>query len=134
MTREKKTGSKRSRRTFSPEFKLEAVRLWQERRAAGASLAQVGRELDVRPHVLGAWARQVTERPGTGARDGFPGQGQGTNTEAEVRRLQRELATLRQERDFLKKRRRSSRKSRGEVRLHRPPSGRVSGATHVPRA
>jgi hypothetical protein len=44
MTREKQAGSKRARRTFSPEFKLEAVRLLRERRAAGASLAQVARD------------------------------------------------------------------------------------------
>jgi transposase len=33
----------------------------------------------------------------------FPGHGQLPSAEAEVRRLQRENATLRQERDFLKK-------------------------------
>lgn len=103
MTREKKAGSRRSRRSFSAEFKLEAVRLMQDRQAAGASLAQVGRELDVRPDVLRAWARQVTRRPGAGTPDGFPGPGQLPSAEAEVRRLERENATLRQERDFLKK-------------------------------
>jgi len=41
MTREKKARSRRTRRTFSAEYKLEAVRLLEERRAAGASLAQV---------------------------------------------------------------------------------------------
>ena len=103
MTREKKAGSRRRRRTFSAEFKLEAVRLMQERRATGASLTQVGRELDVRPDVLRAWARQVKRRPGVRAPDAFPGHGQLPSAEAEVRRLQRENATLRQERDFLKK-------------------------------
>jgi transposase len=103
MTRSKKAGSKRTRRAFSPDFKLEAVRLLEERRAAGASLSQVGRELDVRPDLLRAWARQVKARAGSGARGVFPGQGPGPSTEAEVRRLQRENATLRQERDFLKK-------------------------------
>jgi len=103
MTREKNAGSRRSRRTFSAEFKLEAVRLMQERRAAGASLTQVGRELDVRPDRLRVWARQLKRRPGAEARDVLPGQGQVASAEAEVRRLQRENATLRQERDFLKK-------------------------------
>ena len=100
MTRGKKAGSRRSRRTFSAEFKLEAVRLIQERRAAGASLEQVGRELDVRPDMLRRWARQVKGRPGVEARELFPGQGQVPSAAAEVRRLQRENATLRQERDF----------------------------------
>jgi transposase len=103
MTREKKAGAKRTRRAFSPEFKLEAVRLMQERRAAGARLSQVGRDLDVRPDLLRAWARQAKGRSGMGARDVVPGQGPGASAEAEVRRLQRENATLRQERDFLKK-------------------------------
>ena len=103
MTREKRAGSRRSRRTFSAEFKLEAVRLMQERRTAGASLKQVGRELDVRPDMLRRWARQVTGRPGVEAREAVPGPGQVPSAEAEVRRLQRENATLRQERYFLKK-------------------------------
>ena len=34
------------RRAFSAEFKAEAVRLVTERRAEGATLAQVGRESD----------------------------------------------------------------------------------------
>ena len=38
---------RRERRAFSAEFNAEAVRLVAERRAAGASLTQIGRELDV---------------------------------------------------------------------------------------
>ncbi len=103
MSKAKQGGSRRVRRAFSPEFKVEAVRLMRERRAAGVSLAQVGRELDVRPDVLRRWARQMDGWPGASGRDGFPGNGQLPSTEAEVRRLQRENAVLRQERDFLKK-------------------------------
>jgi transposase len=103
MTKARKAESERVRRAFSPEFKVEAVRLMRERRAAGVSLAQVGRELDVRPDMLRRWARQVDGRPGASGRDVFPGNGQPPGTEAEVRRLQRENAVLRQERDFLKK-------------------------------
>ena len=46
------------RREFSEEFKAEAVRLAAERRAAGGTLTQVGRELDVRPDQLRAWAKR----------------------------------------------------------------------------
>ncbi len=81
---------------------MEAVRLMRERRATGVSLAQVGRELDVRPDMLRGWARQVDGRSGASGRDGFPGNGQLPSAEAEVRRWQRENAGLRQERDFLK--------------------------------
>ncbi len=103
MSKAKQSESRRARRAFSSEFKVEAVRLMQERRAAGVSLVQVGRELGVRPDMLRRWAREVDGRPGASGRDGFLGSGQLPGAEAEVRRLQRENAVLRQERDFLKK-------------------------------
>jgi len=103
MTKVRRAAGGRERRAFSAEFKVEAVRLLRERRAAGVSLAQVGRELDVRPDLLRAWARQVEQCAGAAVRDVFPGPGQLPSAEAEVRRLQRENAVLRQERDFLKK-------------------------------
>lgn len=97
MTRQKAgTGSRRERRAFSDEFKEEAVRMLRERRAIGVSVTQIGRELDVRPDQLRAWAHQLEKagsvRPGTGE-----------TLEQEVRRLRREVETLRQEREFAKK-------------------------------
>ena len=91
------------RRAFSAEFKLEAVRRMQERRAAGISLSQIGRELGVRPDMLRTWARQAEERAGAAPRDIFPGQGHLPTEQEELRRLQRENARLQQEVDFLKK-------------------------------
>ena len=87
----------RERRAFSAEFKAEAVRLVAERRAEGATLAQVGRELDVRPDQLRAWARQ--QRQERGANAGGPGE----TLEQENRRLRREVEVLRQEHAFAKK-------------------------------
>jgi transposase len=87
---------RRDRCEFSSEFKAEAVRLVAERRAAGATLAQVGRELDVRPDQLRAWARQQRDANGVSA---VPGE----TLEQENRRLRREVATLRQEQAFAKK-------------------------------
>ncbi len=58
----------------------------------------------------------------------------GETVEQENRRLRREVATLQQEQAFVKKMRRTSRKSRVEVRRDRSPLGRVSCATHVPPA
>jgi transposase len=98
MTKRKRVEARRERRVFSAEFKVEAVRLMQERQAVGVSLAQIGRELDVRPDVLRRWARQEAR-----GRERLPGDGTAVSGEAEVRRLQRENAVLRQERDFLKK-------------------------------
>ncbi len=88
---------RRERREFSAEFKAEAVRLVAERRAAGATLAQVGRELDVRPDQLRAWARE--QRGAHGGESAVPGE----TVEQENRRLRREVATLRQEQAFAKK-------------------------------
>lgn len=95
--RSSKQVERRERRTFSVEFKAEAVRLMIERRAAGGTLAQVSRELDVRADQLRAWARQARERIGADAT--VPGE----TLEQENRRLRRELAVARQEQAFAKK-------------------------------
>ena len=88
---------RRERRAFSAEFKAEAVRMVAERRASGASLTQIGRELEVRPDQLRAWVRVQREAHGTGTGP------TGETPEQELRRLRREVATLRQEQAFAKK-------------------------------
>lgn len=93
--------SQSKRRYFSPEFKQEAVRRLRERQAAGVSLAQVGRELGVRPDMLRGWAKQLDGGGGGPAPASIAGTSP-SETE-ELRRLRRELEVVRQERDFLKK-------------------------------
>lgn len=88
---------RRERRAFSAEFKAEAVRMVGERRAAGASLTQIGRELDVRPDQLRAWVRLQRDAHGPE----LPRTGE--TPEQEIRRLRREVATLKQEQAFAKK-------------------------------
>jgi transposase len=85
---------KRARRAFSPEFKLEAVRLVVE---GGRPLSQVARELDVRPEQLRGWKQQLQAR-GEVARPASA-----LSLEEENRRLKRELEVARMERDFAKK-------------------------------
>jgi transposase len=88
------------KRKFTPEFKLEAVRL----AAAGDKpLAQVARELGILPNLLRNWRRQVEGRTVQSAADVFPGHGHLPSADDELRRLRREVESLRQERDFLKK-------------------------------
>lgn len=87
---------RRERRAFSAEL-AEPVRLVAERRAMGVTLAEVGRELDVRPDQLRAWTRHPRRERGTGG--AVPGE----SVEQEVRRLRREVAVLRQEQAFAKK-------------------------------
>ena len=99
MTTRRKAGpaARRERRVFSAEFKAEAVRLVTERRALGVSLAQVGRELEVKPDLLRQWVRQQATASGAGS--AVPGE----TPEQELRRLRRENAVLRQEQAFAKK-------------------------------
>ncbi len=85
-----------SRRKFSREFKIEAVRMITE---GGHSVAQVARDLDVRSEMLRRW-RKTLQQEGSGA---FPGGGTMQPRDAEVQRLRRDLKRVRQERDILKK-------------------------------
>ena len=93
----------RARRTFSPEFKTEAVALMRRRRAEGVSLRQIGRELGIGPALLWQWAEKLDGR-GTGpVAEPAPGRLPGETVDEENRRLRRENAILRQEREFAKK-------------------------------
>ncbi len=85
-----------TRRKFSSEFKIEAVRLITEGRG---SVAQVARDLDVRPDMLRRWRKKVRQEGG-GA---FPGAGTMQPRDAELQRLRRDLRRVREERDILKK-------------------------------
>ena len=85
-----------TRRRFSREFKLEAVRQVVD---AGRPLAQVVRELDISASVLRRWKQQFEGDPA----ETFPGKGRMKAEDEELRRLRREVVRLRQERDFLKK-------------------------------
>lgn len=84
------------RRSFSKEFKLEAVRLIID---GGYSIAQVARDLGVRGTVLGRWKRAYEQDQ----QKAFPGKGQLKPEDEELRRLRREVVRLRMERDILKK-------------------------------
>ncbi len=85
-----------TRRSFSREFKEEAVRMITE---SGHSLAQVGRDLDIRPDMLRRWRRQLQEDP----EQAFPGVGQRKSRDEEMWQLRRQLDRVTQERDILKK-------------------------------
>ncbi len=86
-----------TRRRYSREFKLEAVRLVCER---GVTVAQAARDLDVHVNVLRSWVREHRADPA----QAFPGVGQQKPDDAEVTQLRREIARLKMERDVLKSR------------------------------
>ena len=85
-----------TRRQFSREFKLEAVRLVKDR---GVSVPQAARDLDVHENVLRKWVRELAADP----QQAFPGKGVMKPEQAEIDRLKKENAKLRMERDILKK-------------------------------
>ena len=86
----------KSRRNHSREFKLEAVRQVVE---GGRSISEVADGLGINRNLLTRWKSQL-QSEGSVA---FPGNGKLSAVEEENRRLRKELAIARQERDILKK-------------------------------
>ena len=84
---------RRPRRTFTDEFKAEAVRIARER----GSIGKAAKELSLTEGSLREWVRRAEE--GILARGGSL---ELTERE-ELQRLRREVKTLRMEREFLKK-------------------------------
>jgi transposase len=74
-----------TRRQFSWEFKVEAVRLVKDREV---SVAQAPRDLDVHENVLRTWVRELAADP----QQAFPGQGMVKPEQAEIDRLKKENA------------------------------------------
>ncbi len=84
------------RKKYTREFKIEAVRLLTE---SNMTIAQASRDLGINPNVLTRWKKEFTDNNS----QAFPGSGHLKPEEEELRRLRRENALLRQERDILKK-------------------------------
>ena len=85
--------TKRARRTFPENFKVEAVRLAQTGRG---NVAAVARDLDVHVTTLRDWIRQATAPP-SDSTSLTPAEKQ------ELLQLRRDVAVLRMEREILKK-------------------------------
>ena len=87
--------STKTRRSYTETFKEEAVRLVRE---SGHPVAQVARDLGIADHLLYRWRaeqQQAEERGQT--RQSLRAE------QAELIKLRRENAVLKQERDFLKR-------------------------------
>ncbi len=84
-----------SRRKFSKEFKLSAVR----RLEAGDTIAQVARACEVHPSDLHRWRRELREH---GER-AFAGAGVRRQEEGRVAELERKIGRQQMEIDFLKR-------------------------------
>ena len=88
--------TKKKRRTFSREFKLEAVGLITKK---GYSIAEASRNLGIEYSVLRRWKSQLADDP----QNAFPGKGKLKAPDEDFRRLKRELERVKEERDILKK-------------------------------
>jgi len=84
------------RKTYTREFKLQAIRMVTDQ---GLSVAEVARRLGVTEGALRAWRAAAQEH----GPDAIPGHGSPTPAEDELRRLRAEVARLKAERDLLKK-------------------------------
>jgi len=78
---------------YSKEFRLEAVRLLE---SSGRPIPKLARELGVSAQSLRNWSRQIDVDEGKAA-------GLSSGEREELRRLRRELRTVTEEREILKK-------------------------------
>lgn len=126
-TREVVSTERRKRWRFTPEFRSAAVRLVREGRKR---LTQVAKDLDLPESALRNWVREADGGEGKESVGALS-----TAEREELVRLCKEVRHLEMERDFLKKRRPSSRRRpRGEVRAHRRAEGPLAHRLHVPAA
>ena len=84
------------RRKYDRQFKIAAVRLVT---AGGRKAAEVARDLGIHVNLIYLWKKQLSEDP----QEAFPGLGNLKASDAELRKLERELADVKEERDILKK-------------------------------
>jgi transposase len=85
-----------TRKVYTPEFKLAAVKTITEQKL---SVAEVARRLGVTENRLHDWKRTVLQK----GVEAFPGSGHLTPVEEELRQLRADVKRLEMERDILKK-------------------------------
>jgi len=83
----------KTRKRYTVEFKQEAIALWQ---ASEKPAAQIEQDLGIAKGMLYQWQKEAKKKATTEA-DGSAAEA------AEVKRLKKELALVKQERDILKK-------------------------------
>lgn len=90
--------SKRNYRTYTQEFKLEALELLK---SSGKSAGQLERELGITPGLLLKWRDRYQAQAKNGKVNLVPSDL--AAAQAEIRCLRRELAEVKEEREILKK-------------------------------
>ena len=90
---------KREYRTYTEEFKLEALELLK---SSGKSGGQIERDLGITPGLLGKW-RDRYQVINQGAEEAHLEASDFEAAKSEIKRLRRELANVEEEREILKK-------------------------------
>jgi transposase len=85
-----------TRKTYSKEFKLDAIALVVEQKY---SRVEAARNLGLSPQILGRWLKEAEDDNG----QAFRGNGTLTPEQAEIRRLKEQVKRLEMEREILKK-------------------------------
>ena len=86
----------KEKKHYTPEFKMEAIRLITEQ---GYKITEAARNLGIHPSVLSRWKNQLA----ADGKNAFPGKGHLTSEKEELKRLRKENQLLKMERDILKK-------------------------------
>lgn len=86
----------RKRKSYDRQFKLDAVSLVIN---GDRTVREVARDLGIEENTLHRWRRELK---GEGS-EAFPGKGRLSPQEEELRRLRRELAQAKEDREILKK-------------------------------
>ncbi len=86
----------KTRKTYSKEFKLDAITLVREQ---NYSIAEASRNLEVTPQILGRWIKEAENDDG----HAFRGNGKLTPEQDEIRKLKAQVKRLEMEREILKK-------------------------------
>ena len=105
-----------SRRQFTKEFKLAAVRRLEQ----GVSIGEAARALEVNPNVLHRWRRELRQGPG----NVFPGNGKQRWSEGRIAELERKIGQQQLELDFFRAALRHVR----EARLKKGGSGETTSS------
>ena len=87
---------KKPKQKYTKEYKLGAVKLITDQKY---SYAEAGRSLGITGNLISRWHKELQVMDN----DAFPGQGQLTPDQEEIRNLRQEVKNLRLEREILKK-------------------------------
>jgi transposase len=118
-----KRASARVRRTFTPQFKKDAVAMVRR----GKTLAEVASSLGITRGLLQYWRHQLAgESP-----EPFPGKGKARAETHEIRELKARLKDVTEERDILKKAWPTLRTTRSEVPVRPGAPGDLPGRQDV---